>query len=129
MLVYRATDPAPAAQAPQASTSKVVVDPVLVVPEHQVLIFNVSFQPGARTHWHTHSVGQVLHVTHGQGRVCLRGESPRPMSAGDVVHIGPGEVHWHGACPETSMVHLAITMGDEGVRLDPVTDAEYEGPG
>lgn len=114
-------------QAPDVFTGNVFVDPVLDVPAHRLLILNVLFEPGARTRWHTHSEGQILHVTHGRGRVCLRGEAPRAIGVGDVVHVAPGEEHWHGACPETSMNHLAVTLGDEGLHLGSVTDAEYEG--
>ncbi len=89
----------------------------------------VSFEPGARTAWHTHPMGQALHVLSGVGRVQLRGEAPREMHTGDTVWIEAGEVHWHGAAPDRTMVHLAIQEADEHgtdvVWLEHVTDAEY----
>ncbi len=88
----------------------------------------VSFEPGARTAWHTHPMGQALHVLSGVGRVQLRGEAPREMHTGDTVWIEAGEVHWHGAAPDRTMVHLAIQEADEHgtdvVWLEHVTDAE-----
>ena len=89
----------------------------------------VSFEPGARTAWHTHPMGQALHVLSGVGRVQLRGEAPRAMHTGDTVWIEAGEVHWHGAAPGRTMVHVAIQETDEHgtdvVWLEHVTDAEY----
>jgi quercetin dioxygenase-like cupin family protein len=89
----------------------------------------VSFAPGARTAWHTHPVGQTLHILSGEGRVQLRGERVRTMHVGDTVVIAPGEMHWHGAAPDQSMMHLAIQEYDEnGVNVEwfeHVRDEEY----
>ena len=91
----------------------------------------VSFAPGARTAWHTHPVGQTLHVLSGSGWVQLQGEARREIRSGDTVWIEPGEVHWHGASATHTMVHLAIQEADEaGVAVlwgEHVTDKEYGG--
>lgn len=89
----------------------------------------VSFQPGTRTAWHTHPIGQTLHVLSGVGRVQRKGERPHEIRPGDTVLIEPGELHWHGAAPGHTMMHLAIYERDEnGVDADwreHVTDEEY----
>ena len=92
----------------------------------------VSFEPGARTAWHTHPVGQALHVLTGLGIVQLKGQPAQTIRPGDSVWIDAGEVHWHGAAPGHTMVHLAIQEKDERgvdvVWLDHVTEEEYTGP-
>jgi quercetin dioxygenase-like cupin family protein len=84
----------------------------------------VHFTPGARTAWHSHSLGQTLYVTEGKGVVQSRGESAVAIHAGDVVHTPADEWHWHGATPHHFMAHLSITEGgaDWGEH---VTDEEY----
>jgi len=89
---------------------------------------SVTFEPGARTVWHTHPHGQVLIVTNGAGRVQLWGEEIKTIETGDVVCIAPGEKHWHGAAPATSMTHIAVHEVAEGKSvnwLEPVTDTQY----
>jgi quercetin dioxygenase-like cupin family protein len=104
-------------------TGEVWADPVL--PETDgVLINNVFFAPGARTHWHTHDQGQILVVAGGEGRARARDGSGGKLTAGDVVWIPPGEEHWHGAAPDSYLLHLAISLGGHD-WLDPVTDEEY----
>jgi quercetin dioxygenase-like cupin family protein len=89
----------------------------------------VSFEPAARTYWHTHPVGQTLHVLSGSGLVQLEGEPVREIHPGDTVIIAPNERHWHGAGPANSMVHLAIQEADaqgiDVVWLNEVTDRAY----
>ena len=89
----------------------------------------VSFAPGARTAWHTHPLGQALHVVSGLGWVQLKGQPARLIRPGDSVWIEPGELHWHGAVADRTMVHLAIQNGDEHgvdvVWLEQVSEAEY----
>jgi quercetin dioxygenase-like cupin family protein len=104
-------------------TGTVWGDPVLEDTDG-VLINNVFFAPGARTHWHTHDRGQVLHVLAGEGRACLRGGASESIRAGDIVFFEPGEEHWHGAAADTYMLHLAISLGGHD-WLEPVTDEEY----
>jgi quercetin dioxygenase-like cupin family protein len=104
-------------------------DPVMETPEPaRVRAARVSFAPGARTAWHTHPLGQTLHVLSGIGRVQRQGGPIREIRAGDNVWIAPNEVHWHGASPEFGMVHIAIQEALEGVHvawLDHVTDEQY----
>jgi quercetin dioxygenase-like cupin family protein len=89
---------------------------------------HVTFEPGARTAWHTHPLGQTLIVTSGCGRVQLDGGPVQEIRPGDVVWIAPGERHWHGAAPTTAMTHIAIQEQLDGKAVDwleHVTDAEY----
>ena len=104
-------------------TGEVWADPVLAETDG-VVAANVFFTPGARTHWHTHARGQVLVVTSGEGRAQTRNGGGGRLTAGDVVWIPPGEEHWHGAAPGSSMLHMAISLGDAD-WLEPVTDEEY----
>jgi quercetin dioxygenase-like cupin family protein len=89
----------------------------------------VSFEPRARTAWHTHPKGQALHVLTGVGRVQLRGRPPYVIQSGDTIWIEAGEEHWHGAAPGHTMVHLAIQEADENGQdvtwLRHVTEDEY----
>jgi quercetin dioxygenase-like cupin family protein len=89
-----------------------------------------TFEPGARTVWHTHPVGQVLVVTAGVGRVQSWGEPVADVSPGDVVWFSPGEKHWHGASATSGMSHIAIAEEENGETttwLEPVTSAQYQG--
>ena len=88
----------------------------------------VTFEPGARTAWHTHPLGQTLYVIAGVGRVQKKGEPICEIKAGDVVWIPPNEKHWHGAAPTTGMVHVAMHESLDGNHvtwMEHVTDAEY----
>lgn len=88
----------------------------------------VTFEPGARTAWHTHPLGQTLLVTAGFGMVQCEGEGIQPIRPGDVVWIAPGEKHWHGASRECTMTHIAIAEMHEGAAvtwLEHVSDADY----
>ena len=71
----------------------------------------VDFEPGARTHWHSHPDGQYLYVLSGQGRIQSRGGEVEPLQPGDCIYAAPGEEHWHGAGTETSVSHLAVSLG------------------
>jgi quercetin dioxygenase-like cupin family protein len=92
----------------------------------------VRFAPGARNAWHSHTLGQTLHVTEGIGRVQARGEALHEIRAGDTVFAPPGEWHWHGAAPDHYMTHLAIWAappdGPESTWAEAVTDEEYLAP-
>ena len=88
----------------------------------------VTFEPGARTAWHTHPLGQTLIVTCGVGRVQCWGGPVEEIRPGDVVWFPPGEKHWHGASPTKAMMHIAIQEGLNGKVVDwmeQVSDAQY----
>ncbi len=89
----------------------------------------VTFEPGARTAWHTHPLGQALIVTFGLGLVQRDGGPVEEIHAGDVVWFGPGEKHWHGASPTTAMQHIAIQEAVDGKAvewLEKVSDDQYQ---
>jgi quercetin dioxygenase-like cupin family protein len=104
-------------------TGTVWGDPVLPTTDGTT-INSVTFTPGARTFWHHHERGQILLVTAGTGWVCTHGESPQPLTVGDVVWVPPGERHWHGAGAGTIMTHLATSLGVT-TWLDEVSEDEY----
>jgi quercetin dioxygenase-like cupin family protein len=88
----------------------------------------VTFEPGARTAWHTHPVGQTLIVTFGLGWVQREGGPIEEIRAGDVVWFSAGVKHWHGATPTTAMAHIAIQEAVDGKSVDwleHVTDSQY----
>ena len=88
----------------------------------------VRFEPGARTNWHTHPLGQTLTIVSGIGRVQVWGGPIREVRAGDVVWFAPHEKHWHGAGPSTNMVHIAMQEALDGKHVDwleKVTDEQY----
>ena len=89
----------------------------------------VTFTPGARTNWHTHAVGQVLHVLSGVGRYQLEGEPVQVLLPGDTVVIPPKARHWHGGAPDSMMTHLALSetseTGEATTWLEPVSEADY----
>lgn len=88
----------------------------------------VTFEPGARTAWHTHPLGQTLIVTEGCGWAQREGGPVEEIRPGDVVWFPPGEKHWHGATATTAMTHIAIQEAQNGKTVDwlePVSDAQY----
>jgi len=88
----------------------------------------VTFEPGARTAWHTHPLGQTLIVLFGRGRVQREGGPVEEIRPGDVVWFAPGERHWHGASPDTAMQHIAIHEALDGKTvewMEHVTDEQY----
>ena len=90
---------------------------------------SVTFEPKARTHWHTHPKGQVLIVIEGEGFYQEKGKLAQPIKKGDVVNIPENTEHWHGASSMSKMVHIAITNYKDDVQvtwLQPVSDDEYE---
>jgi len=90
----------------------------------------VTFEPGARTAWHTHPLGQTLLVISGLGRVQRDGGPIEEIRPGDIVWFEPGEKHWHGAAPECAMSHIAIAEMQDGKVVDwleKVTDTQYAG--
>lgn len=113
-------------------TGTVWQDPVIAAqPPARVVSARVAFEPGARTAWHTHPLGQTLYVIFGVGRAQTEGGPIREIRAGDTVWIPPGEKHWHGASPKNAMVHIAMQESLEGSHvtwMEKVTDEEYAGP-
>lgn len=113
--------PAPA----EHFTGKVLMGPLSHDPE-ALNALGVQFEPAARTDWHSHPAGQVLYVVSGTGRVGTDGGNTVEVSPGDVVYAPPGEVHWHGAGPQSPMMHLSLTTGDATEWTSrKVTDEEY----
>ncbi|MCJ2143195.1 cupin domain-containing protein [Methylobacterium sp. E-066] len=105
------------------------IDPLFSAPDPaRVAGAHVTFEPGARTNWHTHPLGQTLIVTFGRGWVQREGGPIQDIAAGDVVWFEPGERHWHGATAATAMSHIAIQERLDGTAvtwLEPVSDDQY----
>ncbi|KAM0712137.1 hypothetical protein Q7P37_011231 [Cladosporium fusiforme] len=110
-------------QPTETFTGTVHMDPIFTADD--CMGNNVCFTPGARTFWHTHERGQILTVTMGTGFVCSKGEAPRRLQVGDMVHVPAGETHWHGATGNTVMAHTAISLGKTSWKEE-VPQAEYE---
>ena len=112
-------------------TGQVRVEPLVQTQAPaRVAAASVTFQPGARTAWHTHPLGQTLIVTAGTGRVQREGGPVEEIRVGDVVWFEPGERHWHGASPNLAMTHIAIQEALDGKAVDwleHVTDEQYAG--
>ena len=111
-------------------TGTVWQDPIIEAPAPaRIRGAWVRFEPKARTAWHTHPLGQTLHVVQGIGRVQLAGQPVREIRAGDTVWIAPGEKHWHGASPDTAMMHIALQEHLDGTHvtwLEKVSDEQYD---
>ena len=116
----------------QYFTGSVRIDPLFSAAEpSRVSGARVSFEPGARTAWHTHPLGQTLIVTAGTGWVQQLGGSVQEMREGDVVRIPPGQKHWHGATATTRMSHIALQEEQNGKVVDwmeKVSDGDYRRP-
>ena len=110
-------------------TGTVRIDPLFqAAAPAQASGASVTFEPGARTAWHTHPLGQTLIVTAGCGRVQREGGPVEEIRPGDVVWFAPGERHWHGASAQTAMTHIAIQEVKDGKAVDwaeQVSDADY----
>jgi quercetin dioxygenase-like cupin family protein len=120
----------PSARAnPDYFTGAVWQDPIIsTTAPARLNALSVHFEPGARTAWHSHPLGQTLHVTQGAGLVCKRGESPQAIRTGDTVWIPAGVEHWHGGAPDTAMTHIAMQEMQDGSAaqwLEHVSDADY----
>ncbi len=115
--------------APEHFTGTVRIDPIISAPEPaRMAAATVTFEPAARTAWHTHRLGQTLIIVSGAGRIGRDGGPVEEVHPGDVVWIAPGERHWHGAAPTTAMSHIAVQERLDGVAVDwleHVSDAEY----
>ncbi len=110
-------------------TGAVRIDPLLQAPDPALVqIAGVTFEPGARTAWHTHPLGQTLIVTSGCGRAQRWGGPVEEIHPGDVVWIQPEEKHWHGATPTTAMTHIAIQEKKNGKVvewMEQVSEEQY----
>jgi len=111
-------------------TGGVRIDPLFEAPEPaRVHGASVTFDPGARTAWHTHPLGQTLIVTSGVGWAQCDGGPIEEIRPGDVVWFAPGEKHWHGATPTTAMTHIAIQEALDGKVvewMEKVSDEQYQ---
>jgi quercetin dioxygenase-like cupin family protein len=129
MDIHRAGSKATRRAPKENFTGTVWQDPIMTPQAPGRLAANrVGFEPGARTNWHTHPLGQTLYVILGVGRIQTKGGPIREIKAGDVVWIPAGEKHWHGGSPTTGMVHIAMQEALDGNTanwMEPVTDAEY----
>jgi quercetin dioxygenase-like cupin family protein len=112
-------------------TGTVRIDPLFQAPDPALVqVASVTFEPGARTAWHTHPLGQTLIVASGCGRAQRWGGPVEEIRPGDVVWFPPGEKHWHGATPTTAMTHIAIQEKLDGKVVDwmeHVNDEQYKG--
>ena len=110
-------------------TGTVRIDPLFQAPDPALIQgANVTFEPGARTAWHTHPLGQHLIVTAGCGWAQREGGPVEEIRPGDVVWFSPGEKHWHGATPTTALTHIAVQEALDGKNVDwleKVSDAQY----
>jgi len=110
-------------------TGRVWQEPIVETPEPARLrAVSVRFEPGARTHWHTHPLGQTLHVVSGFGRAREEGGPLIELRPGDTLWIPPGVRHWHGGGPDTAMTHIAMQEGEGGSHItwmEPVADEDY----
>jgi quercetin dioxygenase-like cupin family protein len=121
----------PSAKGPEGwFTGSVRVDPLFQPNEaRRAAAASVSFEPGARTAWHTHPLGQTLIITSGCGWVQREGGPVEEIHPGDIVWFAPGEKHWHGASPTNGMTHIAIQENLNGKVVDwmeKVTDGQYQ---
>jgi quercetin dioxygenase-like cupin family protein len=112
-------------------TGTVRIDPLFqAAAPARAIGASVTFEPGARTAWHTHPLGQTLIVTAGLGRAQRQGGPVEEIRPGDVITFAPGEKHWHGASPTAAMTHIAIQEALDGKPVDwleKVTDEQYGG--
>jgi len=130
MDIKRAGSQASAKGPSEWFTGTVRIDPLFQAPDPALVQgASVTFEPGARTAWHSHPLGQTLIVTAGYGRAQRWGGPIEQIRPGDVVWFLPGEKHWHGASPTTAMTHIAIQEKKEGKVVDwmeQVSDQQYE---
>lgn len=132
-MILRRNGSQAAAKGPeQVFTGRVRIDPIHPAPQEPSRITSalVTFEPGARSNWHRHPLGQLLIVTAGKGWTQCEGEARVEINAGDSIWCPPGHKHWHGATASTSMSHIAIQEVLDGSAvewLEPVTDEQYGG--
>lgn len=131
MIVHPAGSRPSTTPEPAYFTGRVRMDPLMAAPDPgRLRAIQVTFEPGARTNWHTHPLGQTLIVTSGAGLAQTEGGPVKEIRPGDVIWFDAGERHWHGAAPDCAMTHIALQEAQEGVTAtweEPVTDAQYAG--
>ncbi|MDG1169187.1 MAG: cupin domain-containing protein [Sulfitobacter sp.] len=129
MIIHRAGSRPSTTPNPDYFTGTVRMDPLISAPAPARLnAISVTFEPGARTNWHTHPLGQTLVVTAGAGLAQKDGDPIQTLRPGDVIWFEPGEKHWHGAAPDCAITHIALQEQVDGSAadwLEPVTDAQY----
>ncbi|NHK28784.1 cupin domain-containing protein [Parvularcula flava] len=116
----------------QYFTGNARIDPIHMEAKEpsRITSARVTFDPGARTNWHSHPLGQLIVVTSGQGWTQTRGGERVEINAGDTIWCKPGCVHWHGGTKDTGMAHLVVQEALEGANvewLEPVSDEDYLG--
>ena len=130
MEIFRAGTRPSAAGPADWFTGKVRIDPMFAAEEPgRTSGAHVTFEPGARTAWHTHPAGQTIIITFGHGRVQRDGGPVEDVSQGDIVWFPAGEKHWHGASPDTAMSHIAFQESIDGTAvtwMEKVTDEQYQ---
>ena len=132
MELKRGSEIKPARGSADYFSGEVWIEPLVATSLVDIKCVRVTFLPGARTAWHTHPAGQILHVVSGRGWAQKEGEAPLAMSAGDTVIIGAEEKHWHGAAADSPMTHIAIQPivgGVDSVWLEKVSDDQYAATG
>lgn len=129
MIIHPAGSRPSSSANPDYFTGAVRMDALINAPHPARLnALSVTFEPGARTAWHTHPLGQTLIVTAGVGWVQKDGEPVHTIRPGDVIWFEPGERHWHGATATTAMTHIALQEAQDGVAanwMEQVSDADY----
>ncbi|WP_440957477.1 cupin domain-containing protein [Oceanicaulis sp. LC35] len=123
-------DQQPAVQGPAETFSgQVQINGLFTAPSPaEISTGTVTFEAGARTHWHTHPLGQLLIVTDGEGWIQIEGEARQDIRTGDMVWIEPHKNHWHGAQADKSMTHIAIQQSEDGSPVawgEAVTNTDY----
>ena len=130
MIIHRAGSRPSTTPSPDYFTGTVRMDPLISAPDPaRINAISVTFEPGARTAWHTHPLGQTLVVTAGVGRVQREGQAIETIRPGDVIWFDPGERHWHGAAPDCAMTHIAMQESQDGSAAtwaEHVNDAQYD---
>jgi quercetin dioxygenase-like cupin family protein len=132
MILSQQKDRNPVEGPDEYFTGKVQIDPFHLEAQEpsRVTSAKVTFEPGARTNWHTHPLGQLLIVTSGKGWTQCEGEERVEVNEGDTIWCPPGHKHWHGATATTGMSHIAVQEmldGKNVVWMEPVTDEQYNG--
>jgi len=122
MQIIRSRNENPSNNPTETFTGEVWMDQVLT--DDNITVLDVFFTPNARTYWHTHEIGQLLTVMHGSGYIAKENNEIYAIESGDKVYIPAGEVHWHGAGPDSYLLHTAVSLG-KTKWLDEVSEKDY----